>query len=64
MTSIARNNMSDEEVYEEIRTICNKGKPEDVYEIGVELGAGAEGTIHLATSRETNEQAEIQDFRI
>ena len=60
MTSMARNNMSDEEIYEELGTICNKRKPEDVYEISVELGSGVGGTFHLATSRETNEKVAIK----
>ena len=60
MTSIARNNMSEEEVYEELRKICNKRTPEDVYKIGVELGSGVGGIIHLATSREKNEKVAIK----
>ena len=52
-------NMTETEVFDQLRQLCSEGRPEDKYEMGKELGAGAGGTVHLAISKETNEKVVI-----
>ena len=51
-------NMTETEVFDQLRQLCSEGRPEDKYEMGKELGAGAGGTVHLAISKETNDKVE------
>ena len=52
-------NMTETDVFDQLRKLCSEGRPEDKYEMGKELGAGAGGTVHLAISKETNDKVEI-----
>lgn len=45
---------SDEEVYTELRKICNKGDPRLRYENQVEVGKGASGVVFIADDRSNN----------
>lgn len=40
---------SDEEVYEELRAICNMDDPRERYKTKLEVGKGASGTVFIAT---------------
>lgn len=44
-----RGEMSDEEVYDELRRFCNPGNPYDRFRRSVEVGSGASGTVFIAT---------------
>lgn len=50
-----RGDLSDEEVYTELRKICNPGNPYDRFRRSIEVGSGASGTVFIATDIMTGE---------
>ena len=55
-----RKSMSEDEVMNEIRDLCEIGHPLDRYDTDIELGAGAAGTVFLALNKETKERVAIK----
>ena len=53
-------NMTEDEVMNEIRMLCENGHPLDKYDTDIELGAGAAGTVFLALNKETKERVAIK----
>ena len=53
-------NMTEDEVMNEIRDLCEIGQPLDKYDTDIELGAGAAGTVFLALNKETKERVAIK----
>lgn len=53
-------NMTEDEVMNEIRDLCELGQPLDKYDTDIELGAGAAGTVFLAVNKETKERVAIK----
>ncbi|PNF29775.1 hypothetical protein B7P43_G10705, partial [Cryptotermes secundus] len=54
--------MSDEEVFAELRRICHPGDPYRRFERSKELGAGASGTVFIATDTITNHRVAVKDI--
>ncbi|KZC14346.1 PREDICTED: serine/threonine-protein kinase PAK 2 [Dufourea novaeangliae] len=54
--------LSDEEVFEELRTICHSGDPNLRFERTKEVGAGASGTVFIATDLQTNQRIAVKDI--
>lgn len=54
--------MTEEEVFEELRKICNSGNPHTRFERSKEVGAGASGTVFIATDTKTNHRVAIKDI--
>ncbi|KAK0165302.1 hypothetical protein PV328_003828 [Microctonus aethiopoides] len=54
--------MSDEEVYEELRNICHCGDPNRRFARTREVGAGASGTVFIATDLINNQKVAIKDI--
>ena len=55
-----RKSMTEDEVMNEIRDLCEIGHPLDRYDTDIELGAGAAGTVFLALNKETKERVAIK----
>ena len=53
-------NMTEDEIMNEIRMLCENGHPLDKYDTDIELGAGAAGTVFLALNKETKERVAIK----
>ena len=53
-------NMTEDDVMNEIRDLCEIGHPLDKYDTDIELGAGAAGTVFLALNKETKERVAIK----
>jgi p21-activated kinase 1 len=51
---------SDDEVYEELRKICNRSDPLERYEKTVEVGKGASGVVFIALDLETKQNVAIK----
>jgi p21-activated kinase 1 len=51
---------SDEEVYEELRKICNLSDPLERYEKRMEVGKGASGVVFIALDMDTEQQVAIK----
>lgn len=54
--------LNDEEIFEELRAICHNGDPNLRFEKTKEVGAGASGTVFIATDIQTNEKVAIKDI--
>ncbi|XP_076646376.1 p21 (RAC1) activated kinase 3 [Halictus rubicundus] len=54
--------LSDEEIYEELRSICQSGDPNLRFERTKEVGAGASGTVFIATDLQVNQKVAIKDI--
>ncbi|XP_033326879.1 p21 (RAC1) activated kinase 3 [Megalopta genalis] len=54
--------LSDEEVFAELRSICHSGDPNLRFERTKEVGAGASGTVFIATDLQTNQKVAIKDI--
>ncbi|XP_057340491.1 serine/threonine-protein kinase PAK 2 [Microplitis mediator] len=54
--------MTDEEVYEELRNICQSDDPNKRFEKTKEVGAGASGTVFIATDLIYNQKVAIKDI--
>ncbi|XP_022115244.1 serine/threonine-protein kinase PAK 2 [Pieris rapae] len=54
--------MSDEEIYEELRRICNKDDPYVRFERVKQLGAGASGVVFVAIDSKDNSRVAIKDI--
>ncbi|XP_053604960.1 serine/threonine-protein kinase PAK 1 [Plodia interpunctella] len=57
-----RSTLTDEEVYEELRRICNKDDPYMRFERVKELGAGASGVVFIAIDSKDNSKVAIKDI--
>lgn len=55
---------SDEEVYDELRKICNTNDPSTRYESKVEVGRGASGVVFIAVDRDTNQKVAIKTIEL
>lgn len=55
-----RVNKTDDEVYEELKSICNLGDPLKKYSKTKEVGKGASGVVFIATDLETQKQVAIK----
>ena len=53
-------NMTEEDVYARLREICSQDHPKDKYLTDIELGAGAGGTVYLATNKATKQRVAIK----
>jgi p21-activated kinase 1 len=51
---------SDEEVYEELRKICNLSDPLERYEKRMEVGKGASGVVFISLDMDTEQQVAIK----
>lgn len=54
--------MTDEEVFAELRRICHPGDPYRRFERSKELGAGASGTVFIATDTMNNQRVAVKDI--
>jgi len=54
--------MTDEEVFAELRRICHPGDPCRRFERSKELGAGASGTVFIATDITNNQRVAVKDI--
>ncbi|XP_043259679.1 serine/threonine-protein kinase PAK 3 [Colletes gigas] len=54
--------LTDEEIFEELRAICHNGDPNLRFEKTKEVGAGASGTVFIATDSQTNHRVAIKDI--
>ncbi|XP_026748957.1 serine/threonine-protein kinase PAK 3 [Galleria mellonella] len=54
--------LTDEEVYEELRRICNKDDPYVRFERVKDLGAGASGVVFIAIDSKDNSKVAIKDI--
>lgn len=54
--------MTDEEVFAELRRICHPGDPYRRFDRSKELGAGASGTVFIATDTITNQRVAVKDI--
>ncbi|KAK2581108.1 hypothetical protein KPH14_007928 [Odynerus spinipes] len=54
--------LSDEEVFEELRSICQQDNPTLKFERSKEVGAGASGTVFIAMDLENNQKVAIKDI--
>ena len=52
--------LTEEEVLSRLRQLCSDGRPQDKYELEEELGAGAGGTVYLATERSSGQRVAIK----
>lgn len=57
-----RSEMNDDDVYRELRRICNPGNPYDRFHRSTELGSGASGTVFIATDIQTDMKVAIKDI--
>ena len=53
---------SDEQVFEELRAICQRGDPYLRFERTKEVGAGASGTVFIATDLQHDQKVAIKDI--
>ncbi|XP_046141478.1 serine/threonine-protein kinase PAK 2 [Osmia bicornis bicornis] len=54
--------LSDEEVFDELRAICHNGDPNLRFEKTKEVGAGASGTVFIATDLMVDQRVAIKDI--
>ncbi|XP_015186197.1 PREDICTED: serine/threonine-protein kinase PAK 2 [Polistes dominula] len=54
--------LSDQEVFDELRSICQRGDPTLKFDRSKEVGAGASGTVFVATDLENNQKVAIKDI--
>lgn len=54
--------LSDEQVYEELRAICQRGDPHLRFERTKEVGAGASGTVFIAADLQHDQKVAIKDI--
>ncbi|XP_066997290.1 serine/threonine-protein kinase PAK 2 [Anabrus simplex] len=54
--------LTDEEVFIELRRICQTGDPYRRFERNKELGAGASGTVFIASDTVNNQQVAVKDI--
>ncbi|OAD60298.1 Serine/threonine-protein kinase PAK 1 [Eufriesea mexicana] len=54
--------LNDEEIFEELRAICHSGDPNLRFEKTKEVGAGASGTVFIATDIHTDQRVAIKDI--
>uniref|UniRef100_A0A2M4BJE8 non-specific serine/threonine protein kinase n=1 Tax=Anopheles marajoara TaxID=58244 RepID=A0A2M4BJE8_9DIPT len=57
---LARQPKSDEQVYRELKSICNLSDPLQRYEKTVEVGKGASGVVFIAHDRQTGQKVAIK----
>jgi len=55
-------NMTEEQVFAELKKICIDGHPDDKYDRDIELGAGAGGTVYLYFHKETKQRVAIKQI--
>lgn len=53
---------NDEEIYEELRKICRPSSEFKKFKRSLDLGAGASGTVFIATDEETNQRVAVKDI--
>jgi hypothetical protein len=53
-------NMTEQEVFEQMRNLSSNGHPRDKYETDIELGSGAAGTVYLAYNKETRDRVAVK----
>ncbi|XP_063989060.1 serine/threonine-protein kinase PAK 1 [Diachasmimorpha longicaudata] len=61
-TDSSEGKMSDEEVYEKLRSICQCGDPNRRFERSREVGVGASGVVFIATDLVNNDKVAIKDI--
>ncbi|XP_058789521.1 serine/threonine-protein kinase PAK 1 [Phymastichus coffea] len=61
-TNSSAPSMSDEEIYEELRNICQPDDPQLRFERSKEVGAGSSGTVFIATDLSNNQRVAIKDI--
>lgn len=54
--------LSDQEVFDELRSICQRGNPALKFDRSKEVGAGASGTVFVAMDLESNQKVAIKDI--
>lgn len=54
--------LTDEEVYERLREICNPGDPYERFRRSIELGSGASGTVFTATDLASGHRVAVKDI--
>lgn len=54
--------VTDDDIYKQLKSICNKCDPNDRYKRSKELGAGASGIVFVATDSLTSKQVAIKDI--
>lgn len=54
--------LNDEEIFEELRAICHDGDPNLRFEKTKEVGAGASGTVFIASDVQTDQKVAIKDI--
>lgn len=54
--------LSDEQIYEELRAICQRGDPNLRFERTKEVGAGASGTVFIAIDLQHSQKVAIKDI--
>ncbi|XP_014218309.1 serine/threonine-protein kinase PAK 1 [Copidosoma floridanum] len=54
--------MGDEDVYEELKKICDSDDPQLRFERSKEVGAGSSGTVFIATDLSNNQRVAIKDI--
>lgn len=54
--------LSNEQIYEELRAICQRGDPYLRFERVKQVGAGASGTVFIATDLQNNQKVAIKDI--
>ncbi|XP_020280698.1 serine/threonine-protein kinase PAK 1 [Pseudomyrmex gracilis] len=61
-TECTSGRLNDEQVYEELRTICQRGDPHLRFEKTKEVGAGASGIVFIATDLQYSQKVAIKDI--
>ncbi|XP_053995959.1 serine/threonine-protein kinase PAK 2 [Hylaeus anthracinus] len=61
-TDCAAIKLTDRQIYDELRTICQSGDPNLRFERTKEVGAGASGTVFIATDMQTNQRVAVKDI--
>ncbi|XP_017891254.1 serine/threonine-protein kinase PAK 2 [Ceratina calcarata] len=54
--------LNDEQIFEELKAICQNGDPHVRFDRSKEVGAGASGTVFIATDSKTEQRVAIKDI--